>query len=149
MSSQVSKKKIKIIFESDDEETIDLVILITGDRYWTSYDTIFNILSEYKNRSVLLIHGMCYGADILSDKAAKELGFQISCNPADWKKFGRSAGPIRNTAMVKEALEYKNKDIEVKVLAFHDNIETSKGTKSCITIAKKYGLDVSLFRSKN
>ena len=44
--------------------------------------------------------------------------------PADWKKYGKSAGPIRNREMLK-----MDPDI---VLIFHDDPKNSKGTKDCV-----------------
>lgn len=39
------------------------------------------------------------GADQLAYEAANELDIPVRCFPADWKKFGRSAGPRRNSQM--------------------------------------------------
>ena len=59
--------------------------------------------------------------------------------PADWKKYGRAAGPIRNKQMLNEG----KPDL---VLAFHTNIENSKGTKSMIQIAKKSEIKIILIK---
>jgi len=34
---------------------------------------------------------------------AKEMGYSFTPYPADWDTFGRRAGPLRNTIMVKKA----------------------------------------------
>ena len=119
------------------------VILITGARDWTCHSTISTQLSSFPhNESTLLIHGDCVGADKISGKIARQLGFIVSASPADWKKYGRAAGPIRNQQMVKEALTYANAGIDTVVLAFHDDLTQSKGTKNCVEYATKQGLDI-------
>lgn len=123
----------------------DVVILVTGDRNWTDYDMVLEALSKFKDKSVLLIHGDCKGADKLAGKAAKELHFLMDAQPADWTRYGKAAGFIRNTEMVKQAILLKEEGIPVYVLAFHDNLELSKGTKHCVEQAKKYGLSVELY----
>lgn len=117
------------------------VILITGDRNWTDYDYIYNVLSSY-TQPVLVIHGGCRGADLLSDKAAKKLGFNVESRLANWSKYGYKPGPIRNIEMIELSSSYIGKAQTVQVIAFHDNIENSKGTKHCMEKAKQYGLAV-------
>ncbi len=122
--------------------TTELIILVTGDRNWTDYKLIYDILKPYKN--VTLIHGACRGVDMMCDKAAKELCFNIISKPADWNKYGKAAGPMRNTEMVKQLVEYKSNGKETIVLAFHDDLTNSKGTRNCISQALKYKLKVIL-----
>jgi hypothetical protein len=122
----------------------DLIILITGDRKYQDKNFIHETLSEYKNKKCLLIHGGCTGADTLAGIVGKELKFDIQTKPANWKKFGRAAGPIRNKEMINEVLIYKKQNITTIVLAFHNDLENSKGTKNCINQAIKSGLEVYL-----
>lgn len=73
----------------------------------------------------------------MASTVAKSLGFKnIIPFPAEWEKYGKSAGPIRNRQMLDE-----NPDL---VIAFHDDIESSKGTKDCIKEAEKRGIEVQL-----
>lgn len=123
----------------------DQVILITGARDWTDAVAIKNVLEPYKNKRVLLIHGDCRGVDKLAGNAAKDLGFSLSVKPANWTKYGRAAGPIRNKEMVNEALAYQKAGISTIVLAFHDDLSTSKGTKQCVGQAEKAGLEIILY----
>lgn len=55
--------------------------------------------------------------------------------PADWKKYGRAAGPIRNTEMLVKG----KPDL---VIAFHYNLDRSKGTKDMIQQSLNHGVDV-------
>lgn len=111
-----------------------MTVLICGDRYWKNEKIIENILS--KQDIDLIIHGDCIGADKIGGKIAEKLGFKVKAYPADWS-LGKKAGPLRNRQMLNE-----NK-IDL-VLAFHDNIENSKGTKNMINQARKKDILVLL-----
>lgn len=52
------------------------------------------------NKDLIVIEGGASGADALSRKACEELGIDVIEIPANWKKYGKRAGPIRNKRMV-------------------------------------------------
>lgn len=81
-----------------------------------------------------VITGGAEGIDELGNSWAKENGIATSVFPADWDRYGKSAGPRRNAQMAKHA----GKD--GLLLAFWDG--HSRGTKSMIDIAGKKGLKV-------
>lgn len=116
-------------------------ILITGDRNWTDYSTITNVLHEHLNPKIdIIIHGDANGADRMGAEIAKQLGVpkdRILAYPADWNQYHRAAGPIRNRQMLTEGKP-------TKVLAFHNNITESKGTKDMVKISLKAELPVYL-----
>jgi hypothetical protein len=58
---------------------------------------------------------------------------------ANWEKHGLAAGPIRNRQMLTEG----KPDL---VIAFHENIEKSKGTKNMLELAKQAGVATYLFK---
>ncbi len=88
-----------------------------------------------------LIHGDCRGADKLAASVALEFGFDVHPYPADWDKHGDAAGPIRNRQM----LDLKP-DL---VIAFHANYSKSKGTKDCVTEARKRKIPVQLITGRD
>ena len=47
-----------------------------------------------------IIHDGAPGADTLAAEVAQELGIRARAYPADWRKHGRAAGPIRNQLML-------------------------------------------------
>ncbi len=108
-------------------------LLVCGDRKWSDYqkvlDTIERIMPE------VVIHGAATGADEMAGRAADALGIPVEVFPADWQKYGRAAGPIRNKQMLNEG----QPDL---VLAFHDDIGHSRGTKHMVTIAGEANVDV-------
>ena len=53
--------------------------------------------------------------------------------PADWKKYGKSAGYVRNSEMA---------EVAESLIAFWDG--KSRGTKNMIDIAKNKGLKVRI-----
>lgn len=69
--------------------------------------------------------------------AGHHLELEVRAYPADWKKHGKKAGPIRNSEMLKK----ENPDL---VVGFHNNIEESKGTLDMLRKAAKAGKTVEL-----
>lgn len=116
-------------------------LLVCGSRDWTNKEIIKKeILELQKNNNIeVVIHGACRGADLISGIVASELQIPIEEYPADWKSDGRSAGPKRNQKMLDEG----KPDF---VLAFHDDIDESKGTKDMILRVKKAGVTFKVIR---
>ncbi len=111
-------------------------VLCCGDRNWTSYEIIRRELDKLRPNTIV-ITGCANGADSISSDVAMQLGYITLEFPANWKKYGRAAGPIRNKQMLDEG----KPDL---VLAFHTNIENSKGTKDMIKQAKKREIKIIL-----
>jgi len=74
-------------------------ILISGSREFDDYLFVKEVLSEYINEDVVVIHGAARGADYLGGKAAKKLGFKVEEFPADWSA-GKRMGTVRNSEML-------------------------------------------------
>lgn len=120
-------------------------ILVTGDRNWDDIPRVVEELKGYRPGTIL-IHGACRGADIACATVAETLGFVVRGYPADWKKHGKAAGPIRNRQMVKE--EHRPEEPIDVVLAFHNNLENSSGTADMISVADKAGIPWKLNTSR-
>ena len=110
-------------------------ILICGSRDWTSHNTIKSVLSNY-SKEIIVITGGCRGADTIAENVAKNLGMTVQVFNADWKKYGRAAGPIRNQKMLEEKPDL--------VIAFHENLDNSKGTKDMVNRARKAGIEIMI-----
>lgn len=82
-------------------------------------------------RPAKIIHGGANGADSLAHQYAHISGIPVTVYPADWKKHGRGAGPIRNAQMLTEG----KPDL---VVAFPGGT----GTKDMVTRAKRAGVEV-------
>ena len=117
-----------------------LRILICGDRNWTDKKAILEFLWKL-SRDTLIIEGECRGADRIARDLAILLGFNILPFPADWKRYGKAAGPIRNQQMLDEG----KPDL---VIAFHNDLSKSRGTRDMVNRAKKAGIQVKVIRSE-
>ena len=111
-------------------------VLVSGSRYYEDYQ---KILSVVKGLDVdLLIAGGCRGADTLAVRAARQCGIRFIEYPADWQRFGKSAGPIRNAQMLK----MEKPDL---VLFFHEDLSCSKGTADMLSKVLKAGIPYRIF----
>ena len=111
-------------------------ILICGDRNWSDYEMIDKFISSLPKDSIV-INGVAKGADLAGDKAAKQYGFEVLEFPADWAQFSRSAGPIRNSQILREGKP-------TRVVAYHNDLQNSRGTKHMVSISLKKGVPVYL-----
>lgn len=120
----------------------DFRILICGGRHFYNYSYLEYILENIIDKKNLdfsdleIISGHCEGADKLGEKFAEENSIRLKIFPADWKQYGRAAGPIRNKQMIDYISRYPNK----LVLAFVS--PNSKGTKNTIELAKRNNIEV-------
>lgn len=118
-----------------------MVILVCGSRDWTDKEVIRQKLMSINSIS-LLVHGACRGADLLAADVAQELNIPAKAYPAQWDIYGLSAGPRRNQQM----LDYEKPEL---VIAFHENINSSKGTKDMVNRASKVGVRVEVIGIKS
>jgi hypothetical protein len=110
-------------------------VIIAGSRNFNDYNLLKsscdNLLTQFTN--IEIVSGTARGADKLGERYAREKGYDIKEFPANWDKFGKSAGYIRNDEMAQYA------DM---LIAFWDG--TSKGTKHMIDLANKRGIKVEI-----
>jgi len=101
-------------------------VLFCGSRQWQNPLIIELALRRVCAKGAThLIHGAAQGADLLSARAAKQMGLTVTAYPADWKLMGKRAGVARNTQM----LEQGKPDW---VIAFADDLRKSPGTRDMI-----------------
>lgn len=133
-------------------------VLCCGDRAWTSKATISKAIMRHVSYSDIVLQGgngytsegrlvrneaellrAVRGADALAAQAAANLGHAYQTEWAAWDIEGRAAGPIRNGRMLKLGPRL--------VLAFHDNLQISTGTKDMVKIARRAAVPVILINS--
>jgi SLOG family YspA-like protein len=113
-------------------------ILITGSRNWTDREAIRVAIvgvgreSSVLPQDVVVVHGGARGADLLAADVAQALGCQFEVHHADWERYGKRAGIVRNSEMV-------NLGADV-CLAFP--LGESRGTRHCMREAEKAGIPV-------
>lgn len=127
-------------------------VIVTGSRTWKWQSVVYQVLDDVAvmaGRDELIIrHGNNpAGADWWAHSWIKDRGLrrdQEDAMPADWGKYGRAAGMIRNDAMI-----YKGADL---CTAFLDWCRTptcrrravphrSHGGASCATRAESNGIE--------
>lgn len=79
-------------------------LIVAGGRDFNDYETLSHVLfelseNEYASQAVSIVSGMAAGADRLGYRFAKENQVTVHEFPADWKRYPRSAGYIRNADM--------------------------------------------------
>lgn len=85
-----------------------------------------------------VIEGEARGADKLGAAWAARNDVPVEKYPADWNRYGRGAGPVRNKQMIVEG----KPDL---VVAFSYDIKNSKGTANMIAQARRYDLPVAFY----
>ena len=85
-------------------------ILVTGSRTWTDKVAIAQAISDYLHSMPtsigsgwplpIVVHGGARGADQLANAIARGWGWTPERHPADWARYGRTAGYHRNAHMV-------------------------------------------------
>jgi hypothetical protein len=113
-------------------------LVIFGDRNFTDYKTLKLIIesceSFKKGFITQVISGKARGADTLGERWAREHNIPVLSYPAEWDKYGKGAGPIRNRQMAEVA------DIGIGFLA-----PTSKGTKDMIKTCRKFKVPILIY----
>ena len=102
-------------------------LAIIGSRSFNDYSLLENKLKEYLSKVELVVSGGATGADSLGEQWAKNNNIQTLIFPANWDKYGRRAGFIRNEDII------KNCD---GCIAFWDG--KSPGTKHSLSLCEKY-----------
>jgi len=77
-------------------------ILVCGGREFREIDYLNVTLDVLRPTMAVLIHGCAPGADTLADLWAERNKVIVIRFPADWKRYGRGAGPKRNAEMIKD-----------------------------------------------
>lgn len=107
-------------------------ILICGDRNWSNREVIKNYIYSLSIYTVI-IEGEARGADTIAREIAEERGMTVLKYSAKWERYGNSAGPIRNSEMLKDGKPSM-------VVAFHDDLSKSKGTIDTLKKAHNKGI---------
>jgi hypothetical protein len=128
-----------------------LRIIIAGSRDFNDYALLrketLRIIKEsigkINRENVTIVSGAAKGADTLGERFAREFGLSLQKFPAQWNKYGNSAGYRRNEQMAdfaKAKNEENAENVHGMLIAFWDG--KSPGTKHMIELAKNKKLDV-------
>lgn len=114
-------------------------LLVTGDRMWRDTALLWRALDAFAATHDLttIVEGCALGADAAAEFWANAHLIELDHHPADWERLGKAAGIIRNVEMLNTRPEH--------VLAFHADLEASRGTRHMVKIAGNAHVPVTLF----
>ncbi len=113
-------------------------VLACGSRSWCDGKAIKDRLSLLPIGSTI-ISGSARGADTIASAVARDLGLKVEEFPAQWEKFGKSAGFRRNLVMLGQKPDL--------VIAFHQM--KSPGTAHTIEEARRRGIPVEVITGRS
>lgn len=105
-------------------------IIVCGGRDYDDAETVTAVIMALHPDVVTIVHGDAPGADSLARMVGTGLGFEVEHHPADWKRHGKAAGPIRNQQMLDAGADL--------VIAFPGG----RGTADMVKRAKGAGVPV-------
>ena len=120
-------------------------VIIAGSRDFDNFISAeHNLLSFFKafgihSTDIEIISGGARGADKIGEQFAKKYNIKLTVFPAQWDKYGKSAGMIRNAEMA----QYAKDGI---LFAFWDGKST--GTKNMIDAARRNNMTVLIYEYK-
>lgn len=113
-------------------------VIICGSREFDDYDLLKEkcdlILSRKAadlTEKIVIVSGCARGADRLGEKYAEEKGYEVLRYPADWDRYGKSAGYRRNKQMA---------EVANACIAFFSSVAENKGTKNMVSLARNMNL---------
>lgn len=111
-------------------------VIIAGSRDYYNYATLVELMNRVTSRTKVgqVICGMSKGVDQMGFYWALDNEVLVEPHFAQWDKYGRSAGPIRNKEMAKAG--------DVLVAVLHNK---SAGTLNMIKAAEREGLEIFLY----
>lgn len=113
-------------------------VIIAGTRTFDDYEAL-KAYADYKlgqiKEDIEIVSGGATGADALGERYAKEKGYIIKLFPADWNRYGKKAGPLRNKQMA---------DYADALIVFWDG--SSRGAKNMLEIAREQGLKIGIYK---
>jgi hypothetical protein len=112
-------------------------IIVAGSRDFNNYELLKETMDKIigEETDITIISGCARGADKLGERYAEERKYKLELYPAEWDKFGRASGYIRNRSMALNG--------EVCVV-FWDG--QSKGTQHMINLSNEYNLKTHIIK---
>lgn len=105
-------------------------VIVCGGRNFTDAALVETVLSEALGATDVVVHGAARGADRLAGAWARRHGHRVEEFAAEWDRYGKRAGYLRNRAMLAAGADL--------VIAFPGG----RGTAMMIDLARAAGVAV-------
>lgn len=117
-------------------------VIVCGGRAYADKEAITAELSMLPPGTVV-VHGGAPGADTIAGEVAKALGLVVEAHPADWRRWGRGAGPRRNAEMLSLGADL--------MLAFPGGSAAGyvRGQREARTVERSWGRSVPAYDSED
>jgi len=109
--------------------------IVAGSRDGVTLKIVENAMQDAPFEITEVVSGTARGADRFGEIIAKKYNLPLHRFPANWNKYGRRAGYLRNVEMAMNA--------EALVAIQYNN---SRGTEHMINIAKDKGLRIFVYK---
>jgi hypothetical protein len=120
-----------------DENKEKFYLLVAGSRGFNDYpllkEKLDYLLQNQLDKEIHIVSGGAKGADTMAEWYAKKRGYQMHVFPADWDRFGKSAGYRRNKQMHQFISQFPKRGC----VCFWDG--ESKGTQHNFQLCETYG----------
>lgn len=116
--------------------------LIVGSRGYTDYASFkakCDALLADKT-DIEIVSGGASGTDAMAERYAHEYGYSLQIFPADWSRYGKRAGYVRN----REMHSYISTFTDRGVIAFWDG--SSTGTAQSFALAREFDNPLRVIR---
>jgi hypothetical protein len=119
-------------------------VLACGSRDYTDRAFLKTILTEAirecDHLEFMIIQGEAPGADSMARDWARDHAVKTEAYPADWSRYGKAAGPIRNKQMITEGKP-------TRVIAFTNKVlGESRGTRNMVDQAVTSHIPVEVWK---
>jgi hypothetical protein len=113
-------------------------LIIAGSRNITDYEKLLSAVKLLEKKPSEILSGTAKGVDSMGERWAKENNITVVKYPANWDKYGKSAGYRRNVEMAENA--------DALLLIWDGE---SKGSKHMLDIAQKKDMAVYVYAVYN
>lgn len=121
-----------------------IYLMIAGSRGYNNYKHFSEIVDHtinalYKDYKIIIVSGGARGVDSMAERYAKEHNYEMKIFPANWDKYGKSAGYKRNVEMHDFIAQFDNR----LCICFWDG--KSKGTQHNFKLAKDRETELMIY----
>jgi len=111
--------------------------IIAGSRDILNYRHVRTLIERSGIDITEVVSGCARGVDRLGERWAEENGVPVRRFSADWDRYGRRAGYVRNEQMAQYA--------DAAIIVWDGR---SRGTRQMLDLAKALGLEVRAYRRR-